>query len=51
MLWFNDVLFVKCTRVIMGVQVPLLIIDWRGVSIMSRIFPNHGVTHIRVDDV
>ena len=29
-------------------QVPLLIIDRRGVSIMSALFANHRVTHLRV---
>ena len=51
MLWFNDVLFVECTGVIMGVQVPLLIIDRRGVSIMSGVFPNRRATQLWVDDV
>ena len=32
----------------MDLQVPLLIIDLRGVSIMSALFTNHRVTHIRV---
>ena len=50
MLRFNDVLFVECTGVIMGIQALLLIIDRRGVSIMSGVFPNRGVTHLRVDD-
>ena len=32
----NDhVLFVKCVGFIMGIQIPLMIIDQRGVSIMS----------------
>ena len=47
-LWFNDKLFVECTGVIMGIQVSLMIIDQRGVSIMSGVFPNHRVTHLRV---
>src|SRR5215216_3072066 len=32
----------------MDLQVPLLIIDLRGVSIMSALFVNHRVTHLRV---
>jgi len=32
----NDhVIFVECVGVIMGIQIPLMIIDRRGVSIMS----------------
>ena len=38
------------TGVIMGVQVPLLIIDQREISIMSGVLPNRGVTHLRVDN-
>jgi len=41
---------VECTGVIMGIQVPLMIIDPRGVSIMYGVFPNRRVTHLRVDD-
>ena len=40
---------VECVGVGMDLQVPLLIIDRRGVSIMSALFANHGVTHLRVD--
>jgi hypothetical protein len=48
-LWFNDIcIFVECTRVIMGIQVALMIGDWRDVSIMYVVFPNHRVTHLRV---
>ena len=32
------VIFVECVRVIMGIQIPLMIIDRRGVSIMSACF-------------
>jgi hypothetical protein len=33
----------------MAFQSPLLIIDWRGVSIMSRIFPEpYGVTFMGI---
>ena len=32
----NDhVIFVECVGVIMGIQIPLMIIDRRGVSVMS----------------
>jgi hypothetical protein len=31
----------------MDFQIPLLIIDQRGVSIMSTLFVNHRVTHLR----
>ena len=35
----NDhVIFVECVGVIMGIQIPLMIIDRRGVSIMSACF-------------
>src|SRR5215216_2281043 len=39
---------VECAGVSMDLQVPLLIIDLRGVSIMSALFTNHRVTHLRV---
>ena len=32
----------------MGILVPLMITDRRGVSIMSGVFPNRRVTHLRV---
>jgi hypothetical protein len=31
----------------MDFQIPLMIIDQRGVSIMSTLFTNHRVTHLR----
>jgi hypothetical protein len=31
----------------MDIQIPLMIIDRRGVSIMSTLFMNHRVTHLR----
>ena len=34
----------------MDIQVPLMIIDRRGVSIMSILFANRRVTHLRFDD-
>ena len=34
----------------MDLQVPLLIIDRRGVSIMSALFTNRRVTHLRDTD-
>ena len=42
--------FVECTEAMMGVQIPLLVIDRRGVSIMSGVIPNRRVAHLRVDD-
>ena len=35
----------------MGLQIPLLIIDPRGVSIMSALFTNRRVTHLRDTDI
>ena len=35
----------------MGLQIPLLIIDPRGVSIMYALFTNHRVTHLRDTDI
>jgi len=35
----------------MDLQVPLLVIDRRGVSIMSASFANRRVTHLRFDVV
>ena len=39
---------VECAGVSMDLQVPLLIIDLRGVSIISALFANRRVTHLRV---
>jgi hypothetical protein len=48
-LWFNDLcIFVECTGVIMGSQVPLMIIDRRVISIMSLVFLNCRVIHLGV---
>ena len=47
-LWFkrsNE--FVERVGVIMDIQVPLMIIDRRGVSIMSALFTNRRVTHLK----
>ena len=41
---------VECVGVIMDLQVPLLTIDRRGVSIMSALFANRKVTHLRFVD-
>ena len=41
---------VEFVGVITDLQVPLLIIDRRGVSIMSALFTNRRVTHLRFDD-
>ena len=35
----------------MGLQIPLLIIDPRGVSIMSALFMNRRVTHLIYTDI
>jgi hypothetical protein len=35
----------------MNFQIPLMIIDRRGVSIMSTLFMNRRVTHLRFTDV
>ena len=42
--------FVGHSGAIMGCQITLLVIDWRGVLIMSGVIPNHRVAHLRVDD-
>ena len=42
---------VECVGVSMDLQVPLLIIDLRGVSIMSALFANRRVTHLRDTDI
>ena len=34
----------------MDLQIPLMIIDRRGVSIMSALFTNRRVTHLRYDE-
>ena len=36
----------ECAGVITGLQIPLMIIDRRGVSIMSALFTNRRVTHL-----
>ena len=41
---------VECVGVSMDLEVPLLIIDLRGVSIMSALFTNRRVTHLRDTD-
>ena len=40
---------IECVGVIMDLQLPLLTIDWRGVLIMSKLFTNRRVTHLRID--
>ena len=42
---------VECVGVSMDLQVPLLIIDLRGVSIMFALFANRRVTHLRDTDI
>ena len=41
---------VECVGVITDLQIPLLTIDRRGVSIMSTLFTNRRVTHLRFID-
>ena len=41
---------VEFIGVITDLQITLLIIDGRGVSIMSVLFTNRRVTHLRFDD-
>ena len=41
---------IECVGVSMDLQVSLLIIDLRGVSIMSALFVNRRVTHLRDTD-
>jgi hypothetical protein len=36
-------IFVECARVIMDIQVPQMIMGWRGVSIIFAVFPNYRV--------
>ena len=48
---FNHKVIVECVGAIMDIQVSLLVIDRRGVSIMSASFANHRVTHLRFDVV
>jgi hypothetical protein len=43
-------IFVECVGVIMEIQVLLLIIDQRGVSIMSTYSLTRRVTHLTLDD-
>ena len=38
----DHVIIVKCVGFIMGIQIPLMIIDRRGVSIMSAYFRTVG---------
>ena len=42
------VIFVERVGVITDLQVPLLVIDRRGVSVMSALFSNRRVTHLRL---
>ena len=44
---FDRMVIVECVGAIMDLQVPLLVIDRRGVSIMSASFANRRVTHLR----
>ena len=46
----RDKIFREHTGAIMGFQIPLLVIDRRGVSIMSGVFPNRRLARLRVYD-
>ncbi len=48
---FDHEVIVEYVGAIMDLQVPLLVIGRRGVSIMSASFANRRVTHLRVDVV
>src|SRR3954469_16470088 len=43
----NRFLYPECTWVIMGIQVPLMIIDRSLISIMTGVFSDRRVTHLR----
>src|SRR5664279_124738 len=43
-------IFVECVGAIMGIQVPLMVIDQRGVSIMSACSRTRRVTHLTFVD-
>ena len=46
-MWFKPIkIFVEYVGVITGIQVPLLIIDRRGVSVMSACSRTRRVTHL-----
>ena len=42
---------VECVGTVTALQIPLMVIDRRGVSIMSALFANRRVTHLRFSDV
>src|SRR4051812_11533511 len=44
---FNRFKYLECTGVIMGIQVPLMIIDRSLISVMTGVFSDHRVTHLR----
>jgi hypothetical protein len=43
-------IFVECIGINVAFQIPLLTIDWGGVSIMSGVLPIHRVAHLSVYD-
>jgi hypothetical protein len=47
---FDHKVIVECVGTITALQIPLMVIDRRGVSIMSALFANRRVTHLRFDD-
>jgi len=48
---FDHKVIVECVGTITALQIPLMVIDRRGVSIMSALFANRRVTHLRFGDV
>ena len=47
---FDHKVIVEYVGVITDLQIPLMIIDRRGVSIMSAVFANRRVTHLKFGD-
>ena len=47
---FDHKVIVECVGTVTALQIPLMVIDWRGVSIMSAPFANRRVTHLRFGD-
>src|SRR3954469_18553304 len=43
----NRFLYPECTGIIMGIQVPLMIIDRSLLSVMTGVFSDRRVTHLR----
>ena len=47
---FDQKVIIECVGTITVLQIPLMVIDRRGVSIMSALFANRRVTHLRFGD-